>query len=1036
MARKKKATKKIAVKTYKHESAKRKNIPTAKMAAEGEIPKVNKAKYSYSPHLSPELQFDSSGHSDRLAEITAKVIKSKALSSDEAEILRGVAANASHPWLEWSRKREENERGILEVEPVALHIHERVSANAIIRAAKRQDIQADLFADPKQEYKDAIQFYRHDVDWANRLILGDSLEVMESLASREDLAGKVQMVYIDPPYGIKFASNFQSLVGKRDVKDKDADLTREPEMVKAYRDTWELGVHSYLSYLRERLIVAKKLISGSGSVFVQISDENLHRVRQVLDEVFGAENYCGIINFQKTGSIAATLMPSTVDYILWFARDKSQVKYRQLYVERQAGHKSLDRYDYAESDAGELVRITAAQIRGEESLPDGGRCRLTTLLSDGEPSTKKPFQFQDTAFPLRHGKHWKTDPDIGGQRLAKAGRVVHQGSTVWYKRYVEDFPVLPLSDRWESVQIGRELIYVVQTAPGIIERCMLMTTDPGDIVLDPTCGSGTAAFVAEKWGRRWITIDSSRVALSLARQRLLTASYEHFRTNGDRGGTADRFDAMGIDPSSNFVYRTVPHITLSSIAHNEALDSIFENHDHVLEEKLTIVNQSLRDVSDELRSSLVEKLATKMQEEGIKSAKDADRRRWLLPGTTKDQIQSAFMGKPRLKAHHIASHADAVPSDDVFRHWQIPFDTDADWPSRLRNAVTEYRQAWRSRMDEINECIRANSDQEALVDQPEVVKDVVRVTGPFTVEGVRPEEMSLTENGELVDPTPNQWESGDGTTEIAQNASAYIDRMLQLILKDGVTFPNNEHRKFEVVDRLDCTDSALHAEAHWEGVSSDEPCSVAIAFGPQHGPVTAEQIEDLVRASRRYDEIVIAGFSFDGAAQAVIQESANPRLKIHMAHIRPDASPGMDGLLKDSPKSQLFTVFGQPEIEVRSIQNSNGGEVSVELLGVDIYSPLTGEIRSSGSDKVAAWFLDSDYDGRCFCTTQAFFPNQKAWDKIAKALGSAADAEAFSAYNGTVSLPFEPGEHKRVAVKVIDPRGNEVMAIRSLEGLI
>ncbi len=332
-------------------------------------------------------------------------------------------------------------------------------------------------------------------------------------------------------------------------------------------------------------------------------------------------------------------------------------------------------------------------------------------------------------------------------------------------------------------------------------------------------------------------------------------------------------------------------------------------------------------------------------------------------------------------------------------------------------------------MKTIDTCIEANSEQENLVDQPEVIKGVLRVTGPFTVEGVRPEELSISEDGDLFDPTPNEWDEG------GQNASAYLDRMLQLLRKDGVTFPNNKHRDFSSIESLYESDSALHAEGAWkienDTIDKDSDHNVAIAFGPQYGPVTAEQVEDLIRASRRYDELVIAAFSFDGASQEIIQESTNPRLKIHMTHIRPDVSPGMDGLLKDTPHSQLFTVFGQPEIEVRP---NDDGDVEVELLGVDIYSPLTGEVHSAGASKVAAWFLDSDYDSRCFCVTQAFFPNQKAWNNIAKAMGSTADTQAFDAYNGTVSIPFAPGKHKRIAVKVIDPRGNEVMAIRSLEG--
>lgn len=337
-------------------------------------------------------------------------------------------------------------------------------------------------------------------------------------------------------------------------------------------------------------------------------------------------------------------------------------------------------------------------------------------------------------------------------------------------------------------------------------------------------------------------------------------------------------------------------------------------------------------------------------------------------------------------------------------------------------------------MDEVNACINANAQEETLLDHPVVVKDVVRVTGPFSVESVRPEELSLDENGKVFDPTPNDWESGGRLGDLSQNASAYVDRMIQLISQDGVTFPNNEHRDFLRVSSLDEVDSALHAEAVWEGGNLDEPNNVSLAFGPQYGPVTAEQVEDLIRASRRYDELVIAGFSFDGAAQEVIQESANTRLKIHMSHIRPDVSPGMDGLLKDSAQSQLFTVFGQPEVDIRPARDDEDTELQVELLGVDIYSPLTGEIKSSGADKVAAWFLDTDYDGRCFCITQAFFPDQNAWQKIVKALGTTADTGAFDAYNGTTSLPFKRGRYERVAIKVIDPRGNEVMAIRSLKG--
>ena len=426
---------------YRH-GAKRKNIPPAALAAQGRVSEIPRPRYYYDPHLPPALRFDGSGESDRLPELLEEAT-SRRLTEEEVRTLSNALRNRE-PWLEWAGKREKK---YFEIDPVALHIHERVSAQAAIRIAARQDVQRDFWADPEQEYHEAVQFYQHDVDWANRLILGDSLLVMSSLAKREDLAGKVQMIYIDPPYGISYRSNFQPFVRNRDVKEKEEDLTREPEVVKAYRDTWTLGVHTYLEYLRDRLIVARELLADSGSIFVQIGDENVHRVREVMDEVFGDEHFGGMINFQKTGSLAGSLLPGTVDYIIWFTKNRLTAKYRQLFKPRREGTTSLDRYDYVQTPRGGLTKIPTKAIRGEEPIPNGDRCRLTTLLSDGVPSEVKPFSFQGVNYPLRHGKHWKTDPAIGGIRLSRSDRVVQQGSTVWYKRFVNDFPVLPLDDR-------------------------------------------------------------------------------------------------------------------------------------------------------------------------------------------------------------------------------------------------------------------------------------------------------------------------------------------------------------------------------------------------------------------------------------------------------------------------------------------------------------------------------------------------------------------------------------------------------------
>jgi len=980
MARKKRTTKRISVETYRHESAKRKNIPTAKIAAEGTVPRVAKAKYAYSAHLPPELVFDATGQSDRVIEIVEKAAAGKKLAKEEADILRGLAENASLPWLEWTGKKEKHERGLLEVEPVALHIHERVSTSAITRAAKREDVQADLFADPELEYKDAIQFYKHDVDWANRLILGDCLEVMSSLASREGLAGKVQMVFIDPPYGIKFASNFMPEVSTKPEgnRDKESDLTREVEMVRAFRDTWSLGVHTYLSYLRDRLIVVKTLLSDKGSLFVQIGDENVHRVRLVMDEVFGPENFLAQIAFTKTsGMQSKKRLTSRFDHLLWYAKNRDLVKIISVHDDQvdpaSAGFTQVEEIN------GNRRNLNETELAGV--LEDGCRvCKSEDLTKSG-PGAKYEIEVFGRTYTSK--RRWWGMPKESLQRLVKTGRVFATDTTLRFCRYLDESPGKRLTNLWDGIGGASDPKYVVQTSEEVLRRCIFLATDPGDLVIDPTCGGGTTAYVAEGLGRRWITIDSSRVAISIARQRILTAKYSYF-------------ELMGESPADGFVLKKKPLITPSVVSNNQHLDQIITDYEQHLAELMHACNKVISQVSDETRKNLAKKLASKEAEYGKKAITDEDRRLWLLP-TKFDELN-------------------------------LPFGVDPDWPSDLKNVVEKYRACWRERRDKINECIAKNSSYEELVDKPIEVHGVLRVSGPFTVEGVRPEELSLDQNGELFDPTPNEGEVHDGQIEYAQNASAYIDRMLQLINQDGVTFPNNEHRQFAFVERLEQSDSVLHAEALWEGAADGDLPNVAIAFGPQHGPVTASHVEDLIRASRRYDELVIAAFSFDGSSQAVIQESANPRLRIHMAHIRPDVSPGMEGLLKDSPKSQLFTVFGQPEIAVWK----KNGEVKVELLGVDIYSPLTGEITSSGANKVAAWFLDSDYDGRCFCITQAFFPDQNAWDKIAKALGSLADAEAFDAFNGTVSVPFKAGEHNRIAVKVIDPRGNEVMAIRSL----
>ena len=1025
----------VPIGDIRHPAAKRKNNPPAKIAAEGTVPVIAKAEYAYNPHLPPVLRFDQRGGPDALPALLAEAGK-RPLTPDEQRLL-AEALRKNEPWLEWTGKRE---KPAFTVDPVALHIHERVSAQAILKVAARQDASKFLFADPEQEYHQAVQFYRHDVDWSNRLILGDSLQVMSSLSRREDLAGKVQMIYMDPPYGIKFASNFQTEVGKRDVKEKQEDLTREPEMVRAYRDTWHLGIHSYLSYLRDRLLTARELLADSGSIFVQISHENVHHVREIMDEAFGRDNFVAMIVFLKSSATTSEALSAPFDYLIWYCRDRSRLRYRPVFKEKTVGGDGADYYTKVTRRDGTVASLAACDA---DELDSGTRVyRPDNLVSQGfRQFTTVPFEYEGVSYHPGAQMNWKTTLD-GMRRLVGAERVEPRANSLSYRRFLEDFPVSAVTAVWDDTVIaGRpgDKVYVVQTGAKVVERCILMTTDPGDLVLDPTCGSGTTASVAEQWGRRWITIDTSRVAVAIARQRLLTAKFDAYKTRGvrqdSRGNTIP-------DPSSGFNYKTVPHISLRSVAQNVALDPIFAKHEPLLDAALKKANAELaaalkKDPS--IRTRLTAKLVKKEKDEGKRAVTDADRRRWVLPPDNREKgvkytVDAKFEG---------------------WYHWEMPFDTDTDWPKGLAEAVTAYRAAWRAKMDEVNACIAASAEQEELVDQPEVVRGVTRVSGPFTVEAVQPPEMSLgdlqpegafgDEPDELDQFFAVRMVEARGEIEMA-NISAYLDQMFRFIKADGVRFLNNRQMKWTKLEPLfdggAAAAGAFHAEGRWTAVGEDDKdpdgrCNVAVEFGPQYGPVTGPVVVEALRQAhiRGYEHVVIAGFNFDGAAQTAFDNQVHPKVKIHLAHIRPDINPGMDGLLKESVKpggGQLFTVFGQPAIKVKK---SEENQFTVTLERVVIYNPVTDEVVDTKDTKVAAWFLDSDYDGRTFCITQAFFPDRSAWEKLQKALNGKdgpIDAERFEAFSGTTSLPFPKGKHKCVAVKVIDPRGNEVMAVEKL----
>lgn len=514
------------IEQYTHADKKRANNPQVGLVTPETDKDGGKQKYQYDPHLDPQLV--------------------------------------------WAGKAEHTS---FEVPTVSLHVHERIDPRTIIEAVRRKheeetDYQPSLFFGTESNLPlfQEIEFYKHKHNWANRLIAGDSTLVMNSLIVKEGMAGQVQMVYFDPPYGIKYGSNFQPFVNKRDVKDgKDEDLTAEPETLKAFRDTWELGIHSYLTYLRDRLLLARELLHESGSVFVQISDENVHLVRSLLDEVFGVNNYVSMIAYTTTSGFTSNTLSRAGDYLIWYAKDKKTIKYRQLFINKSHPFKDpKTKYDQIELSDGTRRAATPEEKNEEVKLPKGSKLfRFGGIDSQGSSGEPTPFEFDGKTYYPAKGRHWTANYPVGMERLRQANRIVKTSNNISYVRYFDDFPLQPIHNLWTDIggavqSRSDPKVYVVQTGTAPIERCLLMTTDPGDLVLDITCGSGTTAYVAEQWGRRWITCDTSRVALTLAKQRLMTAVFDYYELAKPEEGV-----------SSGFKYKTVPHITLKSIANNE-----------------------------------------------------------------------------------------------------------------------------------------------------------------------------------------------------------------------------------------------------------------------------------------------------------------------------------------------------------------------------------------------------------------------------------------------------------------------------------
>jgi adenine-specific DNA-methyltransferase len=869
------------------------------------------------------------------------------------------------PQLVW-RGKDEQDWSDLVVPAPPLYIQEKVHPKVLIDDLERQtkagqsgtESQFDLFADfnglPSEEAR--TEFYQHEAHWSNRMILGDSLQVMASLAERESLRGKVQCIYFDPPYGIKFNSNFQWSTTSRDVKDGNKDhITREPEQVKAFRDTWRDGIHSYLTYLRDRLTVARDLLTESGSIFVQIGDENEHRVRCLLDEVFGEDNFLSVIQVQKTGSQAGNLLAATVDFVLWFAKAKANVKYHQLYLDRVAGHVSSDRYDQIELADGTERRLSRLELERKENPSEGRIFRHTSLISSGQASSQQKFGFCAKEYTPGSGSHWKTTLN-GMSRLALAGRVAAGNTTVRYKRYMEDFPVLPISDRWESMQIGTGLIYVVQTSSSIVERCLLMATDPGDLILDPTCGSGTSAYVAEQWGRRWITIDTSRVALALARARIMGARYPYYLLADSREGHVQEAKLQGRVPSETpvhgnirqgFVYERVPHITLKSIANNAEIDVIWEQYQTQLE-------------------PLREKLNAELKQS--------------------------------------------------WREWEIPREASEGWSKDAKATHAAWWEARIARQRAIDASIAAKAEFENLYDKPYEDKSKVRVAGPFTVESLSPHRvLAVDENEELIEMP------GQSNTD-TRDAQDFVQIILDNLKTAGVQQAHKE-------DKIVFTSLALWpgqyicADGRYTEADGTER-RAGIFIGPEFGTVTRE---DLVVAACEagdadFDVLISCAFSYDAHSAEM-----NKLGRIRVLKARMNADLHMAEDLKNTGKGNLFVIFGEPEIE---IEDAGSGKIKVKVLGVDVFHPSTGEVRSNGPDEIACWFIDTDYNEESFFVRHAYFLGANDPYKALKtSLKAEIDEDAWATLKSDTSRAFDKPEKGRIAVKVINHLGDEVMKV-------
>ncbi|WP_417492614.1 site-specific DNA-methyltransferase [Maricaulis sp.] len=960
----------LSVETLKHAGATRKNIPTAEletvMAAEDKTP-IRLAYERRNRDLDPQLV--------------------------------------------WRGKDEQDWSDLIVAAP-PLYIQEKLHPKVIIDDLKRESQkraaaqpgsetpQFDMFADfnglPDAEA--ATEFYQHDQHWSNRMISGDSLSVMASLAEREGLRGQVQCIYFDPPYGIKFNSNFQWSTTSRDVKDGSKDhITREPEQVRAFRDTWRDGIHSYLTYLRDRLTVARDLLSESGSIFVQIGDENVHRVRALMDEVFGDENFIALITVEKTSSQTSQTLSMSTDYVVMFAKKRESLKFRHLFRSKEPTESMMSEYSNIEDEANfrrSIGKVSESEWRDLER-------KYRIFAKDNTASSRPPGSFPVAYDGATYGPgngYWKTG-EAGFAKLLKANRMEPRGSSLRYVRYFQDYRVSPINNIWNDVKFSsrrEDKIYVVQSSSTLIERCVLISTDPGDLVLDPTCGSGATAYVAEQWGRRWITIDTSRVAIALARSRLMGARYPFYLLADSPEGQAKESELTRTPPKTNptqgsirhgFVYERVPHITLKSIANNAEIDVIWEARQPAVEAARAAVNAALAGHATPFT----------VESGGRKGAK----------------IDFTAAGEVELPSGEMA------PANG-FMEWEMPREAPAGWPAAAIAALEAFWTARIARQTEIDASIAARADHEFLYDKPYQDKSKVRVAGPFTVESLSPHRvMAVDSDDELVDTL--EAAEGKRVPESESEETDFVRMVLDHLKMAGV-------QQADKADKIDLT--AVQA---WPGhfiaaegrfLEGETERRAGIFIGPEYGTVARP---DLVAAAREaadagFDVLIACAFSFD-AHSAEFDKLG--RVTVLKARMNPDLH--MADTLKNTGAGNLFVVFGEPDIDIRTRPD---GQLEVEIHGVDVFRPQSGKIESSGPEGIACWFIDDDYNEESFFVRQAYFLGSgDPYKALKTTLKAEIDEEAWSSLNSAVSRPFDKPTSGRIAVKVINHLGDEVMKV-------